>query len=261
MPASSPPRRSVRSGVVAAATHQAKATRRAATASASGPQQRYRPRPLVCGKSVSQVAVTPTRAERRRALPAPRSRVVVSSHPDSCLLRSPGQDWAAMSLLRSTWPRPSRKAGHPSQPRRPMGWLVGRRSLVSSSSAMRASSWRARPSARETRSATSQVGLDVPRSRPRIEVASRSAASARASWVSPISSRRRRIARPRAICGVWLMRTPEPSVGRPRHARDHVPGSLWRRMRDGRRQQKRELLVALCPRRRPNDLCGGPRPI
>ncbi len=87
-------------------------------------------------------------------------------------------------------------------------WSVGRRSLVSSSSARLASSWSARPRARATRSATSQVGLDVPRSRPRIEVASRSAASARDSWVSPISSRRRRTARPRATCGVWLMRTP-----------------------------------------------------
>jgi hypothetical protein len=112
------------------------------------------------------------------------------------------------------------------------GWSVGRRSLVSSSSARLASSCSARPRARATRSATSQVGLDVPRSRPRIEVASRSAASARASWVSPISSRRRRTARPRATCGVWLMRTPEPSGGRPFMPRDHVPGSLSQRMPD-----------------------------
>lgn len=118
------------------------------------------------------------------------------------------------------------------------GWSVGRRSLVSSSSARLASSCSARPRARATRSATSQVGLDVPRSRPRIEVASRSAASARASWVSPISSRRRRTARPRATCGVWLMRTPEPSVGRPFMPRDHVPGSLSQRMPDRHRQQK-----------------------
>ena len=155
-----------------------------------------------------------------------------------------------MSFLRPTLPRLSRKVVHPSQPRRRMGWLVGRRSLVSSSSAMRASSWRARPSARETRSATSQVGLDVPRSRPRIEVASRSAASARASWVSPISSRRRRTARPRATCGVWLMRTPEPSVDEPRHARDYVPGSLSRAMhpRPGFQDQELhpcDLLMAL----------------
>jgi hypothetical protein len=118
----------------------------------------------------------------------------------------------------------------PSQSRWPSGRLVGLWSAVSSSSAIRASSCRARPRALATRSATSHVGLDVPRSRPLMEVGSRFAASARASWLSPISSRRRRIARPRATCGVWLMRTPEPSMAQPSLARDHVPGSLSRVM-------------------------------
>jgi hypothetical protein len=106
-------------------------------------------------------------------------------------------------------------------------WLVGRRSFVSSPSALRASSYRASPRARATRSATSQVGLATPRSRPRIEVASRSAASARASWVRPTSSRRRRIARPRATWGFWLIRTPEPSGASPAMTREQVPGSMW----------------------------------
>jgi hypothetical protein len=53
----------------------------------------------------------------------------------------------------------------------------------------------------------------MPRSRPRMEVASRSAESARASWVRPISSRRSRIALPRAIWGLWLIRTPETLGG------------------------------------------------
>ncbi len=108
------------------------------------------------------------------------------------------------------------------------GWFVGRRSLVSTSSALCASSWRASPSARATRSATSQVGLATPRSRPRTEVASRSAASARASCVSPISSRRRRIARPRATWGVWLICTLEPSAEKAPMTREQVPGRLYR---------------------------------
>jgi integrase len=103
------------------------------------------------------------------------------------------------------------------------GRSVGRRSLVSSSSARRASSYRASPRARETRSAASQVGLAMPRSRPRMKVASRSAASARASWVSRTSSRRRRIARPRATCGLWLIRTLEPSTAEPPMPREQVP--------------------------------------
>lgn len=94
------------------------------------------------------------------------------------------------------------------------GWFVGRRSAVSSSSALRASSCRASPSARATRSATSQVGLEMPRSRPRMDVGSRSAESARASCVRPSSSRRRRMARPRATWGLWLIRTPETLFGR-----------------------------------------------
>jgi hypothetical protein len=50
-------------------------------------------------------------------------------------------------------------------------WLVGRRSAVSSSSALRASSCGANPRARATRSATSQVGLAMPRSSPRMQAA------------------------------------------------------------------------------------------
>lgn len=119
-------------------------------------------------------------------------------------------------------------AGDPAHGRRSWrrGWLVGRRFVVSSSSAWRASSYRASPSARETRSTASHVGLATPRSRPRIEVASRPVASARASCVSPISSRRRRIARPRATCGVRLIRTPEPSVAGTSLTKEHVPACL-----------------------------------
>jgi hypothetical protein len=106
------------------------------------------------------------------------------------------------------------------------GAFVGRRSRVSSSSALRASSCSASPRARETRSTTSHVGLAAPRSSPRIEVASRFAASARASWVRPTSSRRRRIARPRATWGVWLIRTPEPSALEPAMTREQVPGRV-----------------------------------
>jgi len=107
------------------------------------------------------------------------------------------------------------------------GRFVGRRSTVSSSSALRASSYRASPRARAMRSATSHVGLAMPRSRPRMDVGSRSAESARASWVRPTSSRRRRMARPRATWGFWLMRTPEPfGPGKP-NAREQVPDSIW----------------------------------
>ncbi len=107
-----------------------------------------------------------------------------------------------------------RRAIEASQSRLCKGRSVGRRSTVSSSSALWASSCRASPRARAMRSATSQVGLAMPRSRPRIDVGSRSAVSARASWVRPISSRRRRIARPRATWGLWLIRTPETLGGR-----------------------------------------------
>jgi hypothetical protein len=101
------------------------------------------------------------------------------------------------------------------QSRLSKGWFVGRRSAVSSSSALRASSCRASPRARATRSATSQVGLATPRSSPRIDVGSRSAESARDSCVIPISSRRNRMARPRATWGLRLIRTPGTLGGQP----------------------------------------------
>jgi hypothetical protein len=111
-----------------------------------------------------------------------------------------------------------------SQSRGGSGSSVGRRSSVSSSSARWASLASDHPSARAIRSATSHVGFAVPRSIPRIVLSSTIAASASASWLSPLSRRRRPIARPRAACGVGLGRTPEDSARTARMNRNYVSG-------------------------------------
>jgi hypothetical protein len=110
------------------------------------------------------------------------------------------------------------------QSRGDSGSSVGRRSSVSSSSARWASLASDHPSARAIRSATSHVGFAVPRSIPRIVLSSTFAASASASWVSPLSRRRKPIARPRAACGVRLGRTPEDSAWTARMNRNYVSG-------------------------------------
>lgn len=104
------------------------------------------------------------------------------------------------------------------------GASVGRRSSVSSSSARWASLASDHPSARAMRSATSHVGFAVPRSIPRMVLSSTVAASARASWLSPLSRRRRPMARPRAACGVGLGRTLEDSAWTARMNRKYVSG-------------------------------------
>ena len=141
------------------------------------------------------------------------------------------------------------------------GSSVGRRSSVSSSSARWASLASDHPRARAIRSATSHVGFAVPRSMPRMVRSSTFAASASASWLSPLSRRRRPIARPRAACGVGLGRTPEDSARTARMNRNYVsgydlasmegysmsrrssPGVVWRARASARWTRAREAVV------------------
>ena len=93
------------------------------------------------------------------------------------------------------------------------GWLVGRRSSVSSSSASCASCAIDHPSARAIRLTVPQAGFCLPDSMCEIQEGSTPASSATVCCSSPSSSRRRRIARPSASCGSGLagMRV-EPSL-------------------------------------------------
>ncbi len=93
------------------------------------------------------------------------------------------------------------------------GSLVGRRSLVSSSSASCASCAIDHPSARAMRSTVPQAGFCRPDSMCEIQEGSTPASSATVCCSRPSSSRRRRIARPSATCGSGLagMRV-EPSL-------------------------------------------------
>ena len=104
------------------------------------------------------------------------------------------------------------------------GTSVGRRSSVSSSCVRWASLASDHPSARAMRSATSHVWFAVPRSIPRMVLSSTVAASASASWLSPLSRRRRPMARPRAACGVGLGRTLEDSARTAQMNRNYVSG-------------------------------------
>lgn len=104
------------------------------------------------------------------------------------------------------------------------GAFVGRRSLVSSSSARWANSASDHPSARAMQSPTCHVGLALPDSISRSRRTLIPAASASASCLTSLSSRRRPIARPIAACGVGLLGTREASRHNALVARNYSSG-------------------------------------
>lgn len=110
------------------------------------------------------------------------------------------------------------------QPRGRSGWLVGRRSSVSSSSARMASSQWAKPSARAIESIACNVGLAVPASISRNRRSLIPAAWARSSWLRCRSRRRRPTARPMAGWGLELRGTPEDSASHAQNARNYSSG-------------------------------------
>jgi len=110
------------------------------------------------------------------------------------------------------------------------GSSVGRRSSVSSSSASFASCHIGQPSPRAIRSRTSVLGLPVPASIARRVRTAMSAASANASWVSPVWNLRRPMARPSATWGVGLGRTREARPGEGQVNRRHASCSDQPRM-------------------------------
>ena len=128
------------------------------------------------------------------------------------------------------------------------GWSVGRRSSVSRSSASFASCHIDQPSPRAIRSRTSVLGLPVPASIARRVRTAMSAASANASWVSPVWDLRRPIARPSATWGVGLGRTREAWPGEGQVNRRHA--SCYDQPRMGGYSMSRSSSAGVVPRAR-----------